>query len=335
MKITKLKDRLHISNEVNKELIEIIKSDIKNPFSLQIINSDYKIGIECEFYIPNKGTTANEKMDNMGEQTDRLLHQLSFFNKEIVVLNDSFEDDKILDFAYLEKDTSLESKLGEGFEFVSPKMDIRDVPFYFQSVSDIINDIGYSNDSCGVHFHISSDKLKNIDMAKLMTFLHAENNLFEEYMERNDYVKSLEKVFLNMKVENFNKDVREQTKNYDIVFLANNHIELRIFGGANVYKDAENILNKLNTFIELHRIACMPNAEQELYGKLVKENLSNGHHTMEKANLNDLMTLAGELKEKFGYSLESAFDDAFNNYEEVTIVPEEHYYNAPTEQAIS
>ena len=335
MKIIKLKDRLHISNELNKDLIDVMKLSTKNPFSLQTVNSDYQIGIECEFYILNKGKTANDRIDNMDEQTDRLLHQLSFFNKEMVVLQDSFEDDKILDFAYLEKDSSLESKLGEGFEFVSPKMSIKDVPFYFQSVSDIINDIGYSNDSCGVHFHISSDKLKNIDMAKLMTFLHAENNLFEEYIGRNDYVKSLEKVFLNMKVENFNEDIREQTKNYDIVFLANNHIELRVFGGADVYKDTENILNKLNTFLELHRIACMPNAEQELYEKLVHENINNGYHTAEKANLHDLMTLAGELKEKFGYSLESAFDDAFNNYEEVTIVPEEHYYHIPTEPAIS
>jgi len=314
--------RVHIKNNINSSFINILKNEITNPFSLQLIKSDYQIGIEFEFYILNNGTTANERIDNMNENIDSLLHQLSFFNEDIIVIKDSFEDDKNLSYSYLEKDNSLQSRLGEGFEFVSPKMNIKDVSFYLKTTADIINSIGFSNDSCGLHFHISSDKLKDVDMAKLLTFLHAEDNLFGDYVDRNQYVKSLEKVFLNSDIETFNVDIKEQSKQYDIVFLSDNHIELRVFGGANVYRDIDNILSKLNRFLEIHRISCMPNAEQELYKNLVMENISNGHHSLEKADMDTLMRVSEEIQERFGYNLSEAFEEAYNICEETQLVPQ-------------
>jgi hypothetical protein len=322
MKITKKDGGLHIENEINKTFIDMLKADVKNPFSISTVKSDYQIGMEFEFYVLNKGKTANERIDNMDESIDGLLHQLSFINKDIEVLSDSFEDEKNTDYAYLEKDGTLKSKLGEGFEFVSPKMDLKDVSFYFKTVSDIIDGVGYTNDTCGLHFHISSDKLQNIDMAKLLTFLHAQDSLFDNYLDRNQYVKSLERVFLNSKLDTFNEDIREQSKQYDIVYIDGNHIELRVFGGADVYRDAENILNKLNVFLGLHKIACSPEMEKELYKELVEDNLSQGHHSLEKTDIDTLIKVAEEIRRRSGIEIGEAFEEAFNACEENVITPQ-------------
>jgi hypothetical protein len=211
---------------------------------------------------------------------------------------------------------------------------LNETAFYLKTTSEAIRDIGYSNDGCGLHFHISSKNLGDVDMAKLMTFLHHEDGLFDGYIDRNQYVKSLERVFLNMNIERFNDDIREQTKQYDIVFLADNHIELRVFGGGDVYDNPDDILKRLDKFLSIYRIACIPELEQDLYKQLVEENIRNGHHQLNPAEFKTVCDIAKELSEKHDWDLGEAFEEAFNISEECVLTPEklinefdEHYKN--------
>jgi len=332
MRVVKDSKYIHIQNTINNSFLKSIKKETSNPFSSNVLRSSINIGIEFEFYIPKTGDTINEKIDYLNDSIDNFIHQTSFYNEDVIIIEDSFEDNKNTDYAYLEKDSTLNNSFGEGFEFVSPKMKLNDVPFYFKSTSEIINGIGYSDYSCGVHFHISSETLQNVDMAKLLTFLHNEENLFEGYIDRNEYTKSLERVFLNSNIDTFNYDVRSQSKRYDIVFLENNHIELRVFGGDNVYQDADNILNKLNTFLSLYRISCIPEMEKDLYKEMMVSNIRAGHHSGEKEDISTVSKLANELKKTSGIEYAEAFEESFKQLEYNSIVPEdiieeyEHFY---------
>ncbi len=171
-----------------------------------------------------------------------------------------------------------DSGLGEGFEFVSPMLDLKEVPFYFKTVSQAISDIGYSNNGSGLHFHISSPKLKDIDMAKFMTFLNSHEGLLAEYHNRNEYVASLSDIFKKSDIKKFNEDILNQSKHYDIVFLDGNHIELRAFGGADIYNRCDEVLNQLNTILNTYRIGCEPKLEVDLYKELIEDSLNQGNH---------------------------------------------------------
>ena len=322
MNITKLPDRTIIQSSLNESFLDSLKKDVKNPFSVPLSKSNIKIGMEFEFFVPTTNRTVNERIDDLNEKVEHLIRSFSFYNGTIEVLPDSYEFEKDLSHAYLEKDSTLHSENGEGFEFVSPMMSLEESAFYLKTTSEAIKDIGYSNDGCGLHFHISSPDLGNVDMAKLMTFLHHEEGLFDGYLDRNQYVKSLERVFLNMNIDSFNEDIREQTKQYDIVFLTDNHIELRIFGGSDVYDNPDEILKRLDKFLDIYRIACTPELEQELYKELVAENIQKGHHQLEPANFETVCNIAKELSKQYDWELGEAFEEAFNASEEKVITSE-------------
>lgn len=322
MKITRLKDRTILESEPNEVFLDMLKNQANNPFSITNLKSDIQIGMEFEFYIPLDKKTSNERLDDLDDKATHLINNLSFFNKKIIALDAGSELEKDLTAAYLEKDDTLNNSCGEGFEFVSPMMNLEDVPFYMKTASEAISDIGYSASDCGLHFHISSKKLQDTDMAKLMTFLHAENGLFDGYVDRNSYVKSLERAFLNTNIDEFNERVKDQTKQWDIVFLENNHIELRVFGGEDVYENADKVLQRLNTFLDIYRIASTPDLEKDLYQSLIKENLECGHHKLEPISLEILLELAEEIKKEKNSSFGKAFEEAFIQAEYEQIVPQ-------------
>lgn len=267
--------RIIINNKINKKFLALIKEDIQNPFSSAVLDSKCKVGIEFEFYfsIPNS-LSVNERIDYLDDKVNNLIQHLSFFNDTIEILPDSYEIEKNPKHAYLEKDSTLEmSKTVEGFEFVSPMLDLKDVPFYFKTVCDAINsNNGFTNKGCGLHFHISSKSLKEIDMAKFMTFLNEEDNLLAEYHNRSEYAKPLNDIFKSVDIKKFNRDIVEQDKHFDIVLLGKNHIEVRSFGGADIYKDSNKVLNQLKTIMDTYRVACTPSLEKERYVELVQRN---------------------------------------------------------------
>lgn len=325
MKITKVDDKTIFTNDINECLLDICKSDVDNPFSLEVLKSNIRVGIESEFYVSVTQERINDKIDEINNKVDRIVRGLSFYNKQLCYIPNGKEYDKDLAMAYLEKDDTLNSPFGEGFELVSPMLNIKDVAFYYKTSSELIEDVGYSNNDCGLHFHISSPELGKVDMFKLMTFLHAKENLFQGYTDRNSYVKSLEKVFLNTKEELFNESLTHTTKQYDILRLGNdNHIELRVFGGGEAYKKTDEILQKLDEFLKVYRIACTSELEKDLYKELVKDNLTKGHHQGVPISYQVLEEMAKELQAEQGCSLADAFETMFDEQEKVAIVSQDY-----------
>lgn len=321
MKITKVDDKTIFTNDINECLLDICKSDVDNPFSLEVLKSNIRVGIESEFYVSVTQERVNEKIDEINGKVDRIVRGLSFYNKQLCYIPNGKEYDKDLAMAYLEKDDTLNSPFGEGFELVSPMLNIKDVAFYYKTSSELIEDVGYSNNDCGLHFHISSPELGKVDMFKLMTFLHAKENLFQGYVDRNSYAKSLEKVFLNTKQDVFNQALSLTSKRYDILELeGDNHLELRVFGGEGAYKNSDDILKRLDEFLKIYRIACIPELEKELYCALVKDNLERGHHQETPISFDDLERMAKELQTTQGCSLAKAFNSMIDEQEKITIV---------------
>ncbi len=83
MKIKKLDDRVIITNEINNKFLKMFKDEIKNPFSVPILKSDIKVGIEFEFFIPlRQDLTVNEKIDDLDEKVEHFINNLSFLTKQ-------------------------------------------------------------------------------------------------------------------------------------------------------------------------------------------------------------------------------------------------------------
>lgn len=318
MNIVKKSGKTYISNNLNYAYLDSYKKNIKNPFCLEVFESDIELGVELEFYIPVESkANLNEELN---EKVTRVVSGLSFFNEKICIVPNLKEEEKELDTAYLERDDSL---LGsdEGFELVSPLLNTKEIAFYYQTASELLNDIGYSNNDTGVHFHISSPSFDKVDMFKLMTFLHADENLFYGYKDRNAYVKSLETVFLNSEKDTFNECVKNTTKRFDLIQVdTHNHIELRIFGGDGIYSSPEKVLEKLNDFLKIYRIACHEDMEVELYNDLVVKNLNSGHHQNKPLEFDALEQMVLNYKKENLCSLPKAFNTVFEQQEKEHLV---------------
>jgi hypothetical protein len=134
------------------------------------------------------------------------------------------------------------------------------------------------------------------------------------------WTKSLERVFLNSKVETFNDVIFTQSKHFDIALIGDNHIELRVLGGASIYEKYDEVLQKLDRFLNVYRIGCEQNLEVELYKELVNENIKSGYHTKDPVTYDEVVHYAELLARSNGWDKEVAFKTAFNELEKETIV---------------
>lgn len=266
IEIIKTEDRTRFipKNEGNAYLRKLaIVEDINyNKYNNEIKKSDIKIGFEFEFYLNNDSCMS------------KMIGSLISLGKEVMYCPEEYNiQDKPLDVWTIERDRSLTPITKNGFEIVSPKLDLFQAPLFLKMALAVIRQYGFTDDTCGLHFHISSEneKMQTLTPSKLMLFLD-ENKTLEYWKDRSDFNRDLMDIFKKTKLLDFDKNFDKLSRFYTVVsrsrYKIQNHLEVRAIGGKNYEKKEEQILKDFSEFVQSYYIACSPNVEKEKYKEL-------------------------------------------------------------------
>lgn len=273
IKIKSNGDRTRFSTDgINPNFIKKIalENDINySSYNEAIKKSDIKIGFEFEFYL------------NKDINMEKLISSILSFGKPLVYCPKEYNtQDKELDVWTMERDGTLINPLKNGFEIVSPKLDLYEAPFIMKRMLHIIREYGNTDKTCGLHFHISSESqnIKDINPSKLMLFLD-ERKTLEHWKDRTGTNKEIMDIFKETRISDFNKDFKNLSRFYTIVsrstYGISNHLEVRAMGGANYEFKEKEIMKDFKEFIETYYIACNPLVENEKHIELTDKFLAN------------------------------------------------------------
>jgi len=273
MKSVEISDNLtYVKYELNRDFLQKQIKDNLLDISDVAKAADVKIGLEFEFYLNNKDSSGDENLDRL------LKIGLSTFVDELMYIPVGCEKKKHKDVWYLEQDDSLSGEFG--FELVSPLLDLESGKFYIEQVSDIINYLGYTTDECGLHIHISSSKLDDIDINKLI-LLENEAKILSNWEQRGNYNKNIFNYFKVTEPDVFKSVFKDLGRNYNYIqrFDGNcesgNHVELRCFGGEGYQDRSNKILENLTDFVDGAFISsCSAEIGCEHYNELLMRHLN-------------------------------------------------------------
>ncbi len=159
----------------------------------------------------------------------------------------------------IESDETVTGDDLSGIEVKSPPMKLpKFIPKVLNTMLNWINDIGYTNNSTGLHVHMSLDKTKGIDPLKLILFLE-EGYIYNLFPDRrsSSWVKSVKDKlkssgtlskkdlnnFINKK-DMMIKIASSHTDGINILNLEDGHVEFRYMGSdySNSEKDITDVI---------------------------------------------------------------------------------------------
>lgn len=290
------------SSDFNKELSQ---------FQEAIKINDIRVGFELEFYL--LGENASEEMDYL------LKVGLASFAKKATFLPEGIEFNKKSDTWYIERDPTLDST-PFGFELVSPLLSLSEFQYYFNMATDLISYIGKTQDDCGVHVHVSSKNLEDVDLTKLILFMD-DSNILGDWKHRSNYAKDIVEVFRNTKVDDFIKFSDEMSTFYSINNIAGNHLELRCFGGEGYEKKAnrDKITEDFFSFLPVYKTACSQSTDYPAYQSLLlqKQERTTGQNPVTS---DEIRALYGKIMEEYRCDSDVAIEIAMQLLEETRLV---------------
>jgi hypothetical protein len=208
-------------------------------------NEEIKVGLEFEFYIGNGTQKSYEENLNF-----LVKNQFSHLFPKLTFLQSDHENEKDIESWYLERDDSLSSFPMFGHELVSPILSIKEAYFYIETITQLIDEFGFTNNECGFHIHLSSPTDDKINPSAMCL---TSKSFFASFPERGEYDKNLFKKFDLVSTDVFDAHFHDLSKNMTIASRCDektkNHIELRAFGGKNYQKKGPLFLKILENFI--------------------------------------------------------------------------------------
>jgi len=257
----------------------------------EILNELESIGL-LEGYSDQYYNELFDSMDNDEiDDTDDLLKMFyGFYIDDIIedssnntVITDKEVEElgfplEVRDFEVIE-----DASLGDGgVEIVTGKEDISDLINIIKETFEWIDKIGYTDDSCGFHVHMSMGSKYELDPLKLILFVE-EGKIYEKFEERinNSYAVGIKKGHFN-RIEPFSRaDIKKMLRDKKIdsnlefgkylgvhlVDLKNNHIEFRYMGGRNYHKKYKDVESVIANYAHWLSIACDPDYKRKEYLK--------------------------------------------------------------------
>lgn len=259
---------------------------------------EFYFGLEFEFYFKENGT----KDEFFQKVIDSFEDEEEYFEDQTNIDYLANEDKWILS---LEKSMPELSNNKKGIEFNTPILTYDELEENIECILNLIQEYGFTNESCGFHFHISTrnDKFDYPDIIKFLLFME-EEGIFEDYCIRNDFALNIMDVLKNTNIEVFRQWYKCLGKFYNIFFvdLDQKHIEIRILGNDK-YELNENIKEFIEkiTHIFFLSMTLHENEKYAIIYKKFKEEYT-GQGIVDK---DELMKLAHEhqvgYEEKFGH----------------------------------
>lgn len=285
------------------------------------------------------------KRSKIGFEFEFYTKDISYY-KCLEILNDYLSPVKIWGFRqYHSKFTpdsenfKIEPDLSGGsnmVELVTGPMNYFDAKYYLVKIIKFIQEFGYTNDKCSVHFNISFDgddlDLNDINILKLILNSN-EEEIYRAYPARkgNVYAKSVKKVipfkeydFFNIPISVVKNNMRlPNDKYYGINFLNINNekesqrIEFRYIGGKNYEKNLGQVIYFLERFIINTYDSIGSSFNSEDISKLEKylEDNINDYKTLSNYDnfIVDFPTIQIQIDQNNSYQMVSSYYDKIYN----------------------
>ena len=212
------------------------------------------------------------KSARIGFEFEFYMSDLSYY-KTLEILNDELKPVKVWGFRQYHSDFTpdaenfkIEPDLSGGsnmVELVTGPLDFYDAKYYLIKIIKFIQNYGYTNEKCSIHFNVSFDDKDLNDLNSLKLILNIdEEEIYRTYPTRKDnvYTKTVKKIipykeydFFNIPVNVVKNNMRlPSDKYYGINFIHINNekssqrLEFRYIGG----KDYEKNIGQLIYFME-------------------------------------------------------------------------------------
>jgi hypothetical protein len=233
-------------------------------------------GIEVEFYLKNS---------NANSMLYLIEYLLEYSNTKVtnVVSKPNYKPTES-DYQgfIISKDLSLPEKDGYiALEVSTPKFNLVEIDEYFDlifSLSRLDNIDIETDDSCGLHFHLStSNKNTTINIIKYMALLY-ETDFLDSWPQRGEYNVSIKKLFEISNLEKIRENKVKVGRNFSINFkrVVAPHIEIRAMGGKS-YFDDDNIEIIVSDLIGCFEIFINSMSEDDQSEKEYKEIIEKNH----------------------------------------------------------
>jgi len=213
----------------------------------------------------------------IGFEFEFFMKNLSFY-KTLEILNKELDPVRVHGFRQYHSDFKVDSKnfkiepdLSGGsnmVELITGPLPYNDAKYYLIKILKFIQDLGYTNDKCSVHFNLSfNDEEKNLnDLNILKLILNTdEDEVYRYYPSRkgNIYAKSVKKIipykefdFFNIPIDAVKNMIRLPNDKYYGINFTNitnpketQRVEYRYIGGRDYEKNIGNVVYFLDRFI--------------------------------------------------------------------------------------
>jgi hypothetical protein len=167
-----------------------------------------------------------------------------------------------------------------GLEVKNPPMELPDfVPDMLKDMFSWIDEIGYTDGSCGFHVHMSLKKSNGIDRLKLLLFVE-EDYIYNVFTERRNssYVKSVKdklkssgqlketdiKKLIDIKKVKL-KLIGEHYDGVNVLNLEDGHVEFRYMGGSSYHKEFNKVIDVISMYSYWLSLAADPEFKKKEY----------------------------------------------------------------------
>lgn len=213
----------------------------------------------------------------VGFEFEFYLRELSYY-KTLEILNEYLKPVKVWGFRKYhssfkvdENNFKLEPDLSGGpqlCELITGPLDYFSAKYFLVKILKFINDYGYTNDRCSIHFNISFDSeyknLNDLNILKLILNID-EEEIYRNYPSRNGnvYAKSVKKLipirdydYFNVPIDTVKNNIRlPNDKYYGVNFLhitketESQRLEFRYIGGKDYEKNSGKLIYFMERFI--------------------------------------------------------------------------------------
>lgn len=280
----------------------------------------------------------------IGMEFEFYMKDISFY-KTLELLNQELTPVKVWgfreyhsDFTPDESNFKIEPDLSGGsnmIELVTGPMDFYDAKFYLIKIIKFIQNYGYTNEKCSIHFNLSFNGDKNLnDLNILKLILNTdEEEIYRYYPSRKDnvYAKTIKKIipfkeydFFNIPISVVKNNLRlPNDKYYGINFLNINNdketqrLEFRYIGG----KDFEKNLGQLIYFMERFIIntyesidAVFTSEDTTKLEEFLEDNIGNFKNLSKYDNfIVDFPTIQLQINQDSNYDIVSTYYEKIYN----------------------
>ncbi len=234
----------------------ISKKEKTRPRSNIIYPDLFRFGCEFEFYV-------NEN------RYDAIIEELHFISGSDILVNlkEVPKEKDNNECVCLKYDSSLGST---GVEISTPICSYDTLCYYIGHISHIINEYGTTNEDTGFHIHISVNEDISMDFYAFILLCN-DRELLNNWGQRNRYSLNPMEILNSLQAEDAKELKDRKGRVWSIERRGNAHVEVRTMGGTYYHTKTLQIIEELDSFIELFKLSISSIQTNKKYIEIYKQ----------------------------------------------------------------